>query len=80
MPINGYKPPNHKYCQLRFTLRTNDSSKTPTINSVNMPKVIKTEDIYPKTSKNVYVKPVFSSGDTGIDQEVKLRTWWYIEE
>ena len=79
VPMNGYAVPKNQYHQLRFTLRM-DGDNTPVLKSISSPKVVRISDISPKTSRNVFIRPGDLSSNSIEDIEVKLRTWWYIEE
>jgi hypothetical protein len=80
VPINSFAVPKTRYHRIRFTLSADDYPETPEIRSITSPKTIKVQDIYPKTSRNVYVKPEFAENSIRADQSIRLKTWWYIEK
>jgi hypothetical protein len=75
-----YLLPEDKYNQIRLTLRANDSSESPIVNSLYLNESIQVPNIYSKNYKTMYLK----ADITGQDEsdigayESNLKVWWYI--
>jgi hypothetical protein len=75
----GYFLPKCRYHQFRITLR-DTISENAALKQVILAPAVKTEDIQPGQSKNLYVRTNIPIGSDITDYEIKLRTWWGIED
>jgi hypothetical protein len=71
---DGYFLPKYKYHQIEVTLRGD-----AVMNKILMPPAIKTEDIQPQQSKNIYIKTDIPAGADITDYSTRLKTWWGVE-
>jgi hypothetical protein len=68
---DGYFLPKVRFHQLAITLRGD-----ATLEKVILAPAVKTQDIAPGTSKNIYVRTNIPYGTDATDYETKLRSWW----
>lgn len=72
---DGYYLPKTKYHQVDVKLWN-----SATLDGIYMAPAIKTEDIQPQQSKNIYVKTDIPLGADISDYSAVLRSWWGIED
>jgi len=72
---DGYFLPKAKYHQVDVKLWGEAS-----LNGVYMSPAIRTQDIQPRQSKNIYVKTDIPFNTTIADYELNLRTWWGVAD
>ena len=71
---DGYFLPKHRYHQAKITLQGDAE-----ISKIIMAPAIKTEDIQPKSYRNMYVRTNIPVGADIADYETRLKTWWGVE-
>ena len=72
---DGYFLPKTQYHQAEITLRGDAE-----LEKIIIAPAIKTPDIQPKQSKNIYVRTNIPVDADISDYEIKLRTWWGVED
>lgn len=68
---DGYFLPKVRFHREEITLRGD-----AVVEAIIIAPAVKTEDIVPETSKNMYIRTNIPIGASIIDYETKLRTWW----
>jgi len=72
---DGYFLPKTQYHQAEITLRG-----TAELEKIIIAPAVKVQDIQPKSSRNMYVRTNIPLEADISDYEIKLRTWWGIED
>lgn len=73
---SGWFLPKHRFHQIETTLRSNDLDKTPYLHNITIPKAIKISDVYPQTSRNIFVKTNIPAGADITSYSSSLKCWW----
>lgn len=80
VPKDGYFLPKQKFHQIRTTLKSLDGTSTPIMRSIAMAPAVKVTDIYPQTSKPVYVRSDIPVNSSVSKFDTRIKVWWDVEE
>lgn len=78
--LNSSFLPECKYHRIKYTLKTDSTSKSPELISILAPRVIKIGDILPNSSRPIYLKSYYPKNEISPEYTTNVRCWWYIED
>lgn len=75
VPLSNHGLPFAKYHQFKFKLM-GDGIYSPKLNDLVIPTPVQIKDIYPQTSKNLYIKTDYPTTSLYKQYNSKLKCWW----